>query len=490
MFGGGYVPGADMDSFLDTYGTDAVVHPIVARLAESTSEAEWGLFADGPGGEIEDRTAIKSHAVLDLIEHPNDFQTFGEIVESGQQHFDLVGETSIVLGIEGGLKYPLDMWVLRPDRIQPVPDPDTFLKGWIYRAPGSGELLPIETREMLRMRQPNPKDPYRGMGAIQALMRDLDTQRYTKEWQAAFFQNSARPGGIIEVPEFLGDAQFEEMRDHWEQQHKGGSKAHRVAILEHGVWKDTAFSLRDLQMAELEQIGRDKALIAFGFPKSMLGIVEDVNRANAEAGEYVFARWLIRPRLTRWRSMLNRQLLPMFVAGGRVQDVRRARLVLDFVDPVPENSEQAINELKVKSEVVVALTAAGYDSAEVLELVSWPELTYEKPAPPPVVVPSKLGGAKPALPAKDDTVDDEERELIFASLGVLDRPGVDLAMRWKVTGHPDTSCCDPCMKNLGKLYRNRQSAYADYPGGKSYIKCVGEQYGNHCRCRVIKRNED
>lgn len=63
-------------------------------------------------------------------------------------------------------------------------------------------------------------------------------------------------------------------------------------------------------------------------------------------------------------------------------------------------------------------------------------------------------------------------------------------MRWVVKGHPDDNCCDPCLKNIGHLYRNRQSAYSDYPGGKGYIKCVGAQYGNDCRCHVAKRRSD
>lgn len=76
----------------------------------------------------------------------------------------------------------------------------------------------------------------------------------------------------------------------------------------------------------------------------------------------------------------------------------------------------------------------------------------------------------------------------FAS-ALLEATAIDLAMRWKVVGHPDDNCCDPCKKNIksGKTYRNRSSAYADYPPGEGYIKCVGAQYGNHCRCKVIKR---
>lgn len=64
---------------------------------------------------------------------------------------------------------------------------------------------------------------------------------------------------------------------------------------------------------------------------------------------------------------------------------------------------------------------------------------------------------------------------------------IENAMRWQVKAHIDSNVCEPCRKNDKKLYRNRTSAYADYPGGKGYIKCVGAQFGNTCRCSVAKR---
>ncbi len=64
---------------------------------------------------------------------------------------------------------------------------------------------------------------------------------------------------------------------------------------------------------------------------------------------------------------------------------------------------------------------------------------------------------------------------------------LEAAQRWVVKAHLDDNTCDPCRANDGKLYRNRQSAYEDYPDGTSYVNCVGEEFGNHCRCKVVKR---
>ncbi len=66
-------------------------------------------------------------------------------------------------------------------------------------------------------------------------------------------------------------------------------------------------------------------------------------------------------------------------------------------------------------------------------------------------------------------------------------PPPEMAQRWVVKAHIDDNVCDPCKGNDGKTYKNRADAYADYPNGRGYKKCVGAQYGNTCRCKVIKR---
>lgn len=452
-------PDRDYVAQMETYGDDGVVFPVVNRLMNATASVEWKFWKKSASGIKEDRTEVTSHAVLDLLENPNPFMSRQQLMKHGQQHNDLTGETNIIVGYAGGVKYPVDLYPCRPDRLAPVPDRERFLAGWVYQL--GGERVPLELSEIIRSYQPSPLDPYRGMGAIQSMMRRLDSEKYGQEWQAAFFQNSARPGGIIEIDRRLDDTQFDEMRDRWRQQHQGVSKAHRVAIIENGAkWVETSYSLRDLQMAELSTVSRDMVLVAFGFPKSMLGIVEDVNRANAEAGEYLFARWLTVPRLDDWKGMFNSQLLPLFDKNlNKTHE-------LDYQSPVPENSEQAMAELEKKSTALVSLTGAGFDAGEVLDFLGWPALGYAAPPPPTIVAP----------PEKPDDVPEDEPQA-----------SIDAAMRWVVVIHDDDNACDPCKKQKGKTYRNRQSAYADYPGGKSYIKCVGEEYGNHCRCSVVKR---
>lgn len=58
------------------------------------------------------------------------------------------------------------------------------------------------------------------------------------------------------------------------------------------------------------------------------------------------------------------------------------------------------------------------------------------------------------------------------------------AQRWVARCSMDENSCQPCKDNNGRTYRNRQQAYADYPGGKGYVRCEGRE---NCRCTVVKR---
>ncbi|WP_033307345.1 phage portal protein [Streptomyces iakyrus] len=430
---------------------------IVDRTSNATALVDWKLYRKAKSGRDEDRVEVTSHAALDLWNTPNPFMPRQEFVESSTQHYDLTGETWWVIARHPGVNIPLEMWPVRPDRMAPVPDPEHFLKGYVYTSP-DGEQIPLELDEVIQLRRPNPLDPYRGLSPVLSILPDLDTSRYAAEWSRAFFLNSAQPGGIIEVPQPLSDDQFDELRERWAEQHKGVGNAHKVAILEHGKWVDRTISQRDMQFVELRGATADRVREAYGISKSAIGDFEDINRASALAAKAWFAEQQTIPRLERIKAALNFELLPMFGATA-------AGLEFDYCDPVPPDPETEAATLTARAEAAAALRTAGWEPAGVLSAVGLPEIPYTG-APAAVA---------PAADAWSETV-----------AGLL---GEDFenAQRWVVVAHDDDNTCEPCRDNAGRTYKNRAQAYKDYPGGSGYVKCVGAEYGNECRCRVVKR---
>lgn len=374
-------PTVDRSQLLGKMTAAGVLFAIVDRCASATAQVEWKLYRKNAKGE---RTEILDHPALRLVNTPSPFTTRQSVFEAGQQHYELVGETYLVVSYSDSVRIPRELWVVRPDRISPNPDSENFVDGYTYRGP-DGEKIRLENDEVLSFKRPNPLDPYSGIGAVQSVLAQIDSDRWSAEWNKNFFLNGAQPGGIIEVDKRLSDPEFDEMRDRWKSQHQGVANAHRVAILERAKYLPLSHSQKDMQFTELATLSGEKVREAFGFPKPLLGTVEDVNRANAEAAEYVFAKWLVVHRLERWKQMLNQQLLPLFKSLG-------AGLEFDYESPVPENeeAEQAERAAKIEAARTLILDMG----AEPAEVFAWLELPAFKIATPSraSVPPANLDG--------------------------------------------------------------------------------------------------
>jgi HK97 family phage portal protein len=368
---------------------------IVHRTSNATSQVDWKLWRSAKSGRDEDRDEVTSHLALDIWRKPNPFMTRQEFVESEQQHVDLTGEGWwVVARDQRARSIPLELWPVRPDRMLPVPDPAEFLTGYIYVSP-DGEQVPLRLDEVIQLRMPNPLDPYRGMGPVQSILTEIDSTRYSAEWNRNFFRNSALPSGIIEAPNNLTDTEFDDLRDRWDEQHRGVAAAHRVAILEGGLkWVDRRFTQRDMQFTEMRQVSRDVIREAFGIPAFALGEVSDVNRATAEASKAMFAEQLTVPRLERFKGALNSDFLPLF--GSSAQG-----LEFDYEDPVPQDAEARDRERLSKANAAKTYIDAGFTGESVVEALELPDtLVWHEPPPPPdpIAPPVPAAPAPPATP--------------------------------------------------------------------------------------------
>lgn len=375
---------------METVGT---VHAIVSRWSKAMAGVEWHLYRKAASGLKEDRQEVTVHPALDLWNQPNPFFTREVFVEAGQQHKGLTGETWWVIARNPRASMPLELWNVRPDRIQPVPHPTNFLSGYMYTGPG-GEEVALRLEDVIFIRTPHPRDPYRGISPIQPLLAEIDSNKYAAEWQRNFFMNSAEPGGIIELPSVLSDPEWDQLQARWNEQHKGVANAHRVAFLEHGQWKDRKYTQRDMQFVESNAASREVIREGLGFPKPMLGTVDDANRANMEAADVMFSRWLVVPDLRAMRGALNTQLLPLY---GR--DAARM-YEFDFVDPTPADRELEVKEAESKSTAWKTLVDGGADPRLASEYLGLPDLGYRAPTPAPK--PEQAPAVVPAAAARVD----------------------------------------------------------------------------------------
>lgn len=357
-----------------------VIFAIVNRTAEAAAAVEWRLYRKRIDGRrtyvhegMDDRQEVISHLALKVLNKPNPFYTRNELIEVLAQHLCLTGEAWWALGRMNGFSAPTEIWPVRPDRMAIVESPTDYIAAYEYLNP-DGSRTRLETDEVIFIRRPDPLDAYRGVGPVQSVLAKIDSVRYSDEWNRNFFLNSAEPGGIIKINRDLDDDEFTRLNFRWNEAHKGVQNAHRVAILdaEDADWIERQAMHRDMQFAELSQLNSEQIREAFGFPKPLLGTVTDVNRANAEAAEVFFARWVLVPLLERIKQALNNEFLPLFGSTGEGVE-------FDYCNPVPDDRQADARDRESKTLAAKTLTDAGVYGPEALEAVGLPPMNFGEP---------------------------------------------------------------------------------------------------------------
>jgi HK97 family phage portal protein len=384
-------------SELEAYGSVGTLFAAVGAIAEAAAKQPWYMERVSTNarrvyGPYEPaRRQIVSHPALDLWNSPNPYYSRHELVETWVQHVKLTGEAYGVIVTDPRFPtVPMELWPVRPDRMLPVPSTTKYLAGYVYTGPG-GEKIPLEPRQVIQIKTPNPLDTYRGLGPVQPLLVDLDSYRLASAYNRKFFANDATPGGIIETDRNIPDGEFEKFRERWHDQHRGVNNAHRVALLQAGMrWVQNAFTPKDIQFGELRKVSSDAIREALRVHPAILGQSADVNRANAEAADFQLANWNVDPALSRIAGALNRGLLPLYMPPGRAPDVE-----LCYESAVPEDQAAEDAHMLAMVNAFKTLTDAGVAPDSAAATVGLPPvdmaadtLTVE-PDEPPMIEPTE-----------------------------------------------------------------------------------------------------
>lgn len=322
-FGSGTGLGGD---YAQAYASNGYVYAAASKIAQAVGEAEPHLYRR-KGDDVEE---VFDHPLLDLLAYCTPYHTRQEAFELEQTYLDLTGEWAMLIFRDGfGIR---ELWPINPRQLSVVPHPTEYISGYVFNSNDGRTKVPLEPKDVLFIRMPNPNSLYRGQGVIQSIATDIDADRYAALWNKNFFINGASHGGAIEVPKELTPDAYERLILQWRQGHQGIANAHKIAILQGGAkWIPPQSALKDMDFPNLRQANRDIILGAFGMSPHMLGAEADVNRASSESAEYVFSRWVINPRLRRISGKINEFLLPQYPNSDD--------LWLEFEDPTPENRE-------------------------------------------------------------------------------------------------------------------------------------------------------
>ena len=255
----------------------------------------------------------------------------------------------------------------------------------------------IPPQQMVHFRRYDPETLTEGMPAVRPIFEqalgDVEAARFV----ARFNAQAMRPPVAFTTKEELDLEEARELRDELVEVYGGPSQAGKPMLLWSGL-TPVQLAATPVEAATIAVRGftRDEILgAAFGLSKAMLGLTDDVNRATAEAMEFVFARRVNSPKLTAAAQRMTVSILIPFYGE---------EFAAEFIDVIPGDKIVSIREVEMLAKIQ-ALTKN--EARETFGRPPMPDGTGDElagPATPPRPGAEELTSAEAAFQLLDTRV--------------------------------------------------------------------------------------
>ena len=354
---------------------------------------------------------VVNHPLLDLFRNVNNFRNRFDLWEETQLMLELTGNAYWLLVGGRNKKQPFEIWVLPSQEMEIVPSEKDFIAGYIWHK-GNKKITFTES-EIIHFRFPNPRNRYYGMSPVSAISQSVDYQTFVRIFENSLLRRRGVPEAVLETDTNINDPEFDRLDEEFKKSYGGFTKAGGTMILERGLkYKPITMTPKDMGYIQGLKLTREDIAGGYGIPISML-TSENVNKANAQAGQEQHAKNATEPRCIRMEEKLNEKLTIRYDSN----------LFLSFDSPVPQDNEFRLKEKQenIKSwyssinlerakdklppvpwgdKLILQAGALMVDSANPVN----PEPTAPKPVAPKPVAP-KPTAPKPVepVPAKEVT---------------------------------------------------------------------------------------
>ena len=252
------------------------------------------------------------HPLLALVRAPNPMQgkaelfeaLYGQLLLTGNAYVEAVGGDDAVM--------PVELHILRSDRMSVVPGADGWPVAFEYAVSGRKHRFAIGEgpSPVCHLKSFHPQDDHYGFSPLQSAAQAVDVHNAASRWSKALLDNAARPSGAIvytgaDGQGSLSNDQYDRLLSEMESMHQGARNAGRPMLLEGGLdWKPMGFSPSDMEFQKTKESAAREIALAFGVPPMLLGIPGDATYSNYQEANRAFYRLTVLPLAMRVSATL------------------------------------------------------------------------------------------------------------------------------------------------------------------------------------------
>ena len=309
-------PARNTKEWLKYYNTSPRLSP-VTKIAKDIATTRGQVISVQKNGV---EKVISDYPLLDLLYKPNEqYNITGTAsLYLSQVYFLLKGEAFGVIERDL-LGQPKFVWFVPPSW---VTVPSEGKKHYTVSL-SNGEKLPVKVEDMFYRKNPNPLDPLgRGVGAVESLGDEIETDEYMAKFAKRFFYNDATPNLIITAPEDADDDEIKKAERKWYQKFGGLVNSSKAAFLN---WDAHVHVLntsnREMDFIESRKFYRDLVIQHFGIPPEIMGNVENSNKATVVAARDIYRNEVLNTMFIEFEEAITYQILRQFTNSEKLKFV-------------------------------------------------------------------------------------------------------------------------------------------------------------------------
>ena len=281
------------------FATNPIGFRVVKLIAEAAAAVPLAVQDQGQ--------RYQEHPLVSLIRRPNGAQGRAELFEALYGQLLLSGNGYLEAVPGGGAGVPLELHVLRSDRMNVVPGADGWPVAYEYVVGGRRHRFDVagDLPLVCHVKSFHPQDDHYGLSPMRAAANAVDVHNAASRWSKALLDNAARPSGAIiyrgaDGQSNLTPDQYDRLQNEMAAYHQGAANAGRPMLLEGGLdWKPMGFSPSDMEFQKTKESAAREIAIAFGVPPMLLGIPGDATYANYQEANRAFYRLTVLPLVAR-----------------------------------------------------------------------------------------------------------------------------------------------------------------------------------------------
>lgn len=302
----------------EAFRRNVIANRAISMIAEAAASINIKLFYQ----TNRSRQEVKKHPLLSLLAKPTPIHNLEDFSESIYS-YRLISGNSYILAIGSEINSPLELHVLRPDRVTIIAGRKGMPAAYRYQVGDKYTDYAVDEisgrSKILHFKTFNPLDDWYGLSPVEAAAYSIDQHNQAAAWNQALLQNGARPSGALVVKSEgsyqgnLSEDKYSRLKIQIDEQFSGAANAGRPILLEGGLeWKEMSINPRDMDFLNTKHSSARDIALAFGIPPQLLGIPGDNTYSNYSEARVAFWEETVIPLASSFINALNGWLVPMF----------------------------------------------------------------------------------------------------------------------------------------------------------------------------------